>query len=188
MGICSAMPFKRSRRELSIGVAEHRSILKNYLSTVGTTPVLVSRPNQVMYSIARTGILFILCSVHNSLFYSYKIILPTINFFQKKSRIFNKFPDFSPIFSKKYTSLTFPCYPDFPWSLDSSKFEGCIFHPLWPTLVLYYVHLLYHVMIPAYDRAGYVAYPMPRFAKSPLTERWSSRSHKQEMQRQKLRE
>jgi len=27
---CSAISFKRSRRELSIDVAEHRSMLKNY--------------------------------------------------------------------------------------------------------------------------------------------------------------
>jgi len=32
-GQCSAFPFKRSRRELSIDVAKHRSTLKNYLNT-----------------------------------------------------------------------------------------------------------------------------------------------------------
>ena len=29
INLCSAIPFKRSRRELSINVAEHRSIFKN---------------------------------------------------------------------------------------------------------------------------------------------------------------
>jgi len=32
-GLCSAISFKRSRRELSIDVAQHRSILKNYQNT-----------------------------------------------------------------------------------------------------------------------------------------------------------
>jgi len=39
--MCSATPFKRSRRELSIDVAEHRSILKNNQNTYlrfGFTP------------------------------------------------------------------------------------------------------------------------------------------------------
>jgi len=31
--LCSAISFKRSRRELFIDVAEHRSTLKNYIST-----------------------------------------------------------------------------------------------------------------------------------------------------------
>jgi len=30
VGLCSALSFKRSRRELSIHVAEHRSMSKNY--------------------------------------------------------------------------------------------------------------------------------------------------------------
>jgi len=33
IGICSAISFKRSRRELSIDVTEHRSTLKNYQNT-----------------------------------------------------------------------------------------------------------------------------------------------------------
>jgi len=33
IGICSAISFKRSRRELSFDVAEHRSTLKNYQNT-----------------------------------------------------------------------------------------------------------------------------------------------------------
>jgi len=33
IGLCSAVSFKRSRRELSIDMAEHRSVLKNYQNT-----------------------------------------------------------------------------------------------------------------------------------------------------------
>ena len=33
IGLCSAISFRRSRRELSIDMAEHRSMLKNYQNT-----------------------------------------------------------------------------------------------------------------------------------------------------------
>jgi len=33
IGLCSAISFKRSLRELPIGVAEHRSVLKNFQNT-----------------------------------------------------------------------------------------------------------------------------------------------------------
>jgi len=39
---CSAISFKRSRREPSIDEAEHRSLLKN--TKISTTPVLISHP------------------------------------------------------------------------------------------------------------------------------------------------
>ena len=34
IGLCSAISFKRSQRELSIDVAEHTSMLKNYQNTL----------------------------------------------------------------------------------------------------------------------------------------------------------
>jgi len=54
IGLCSAISFKRSRRELSIDVAEHRSTLKNY--QIRTTPVLVSYPKQIYYSPKKRGL------------------------------------------------------------------------------------------------------------------------------------
>jgi len=42
IGLCSAISFKRSRRELSTDVAEHGSMLKNDRNTL--YPVLVSYP------------------------------------------------------------------------------------------------------------------------------------------------
>jgi len=45
IGLRSAIPFKRSRRELATDVAEHNSMLKNYQNTL--YPVLVSFPKQV---------------------------------------------------------------------------------------------------------------------------------------------
>jgi len=47
VGLCSATSLKRSRRELFINVAEHRSMLKNNKSKL---PVLVSYPKQVQHS------------------------------------------------------------------------------------------------------------------------------------------
>jgi len=44
-GLCSAISLKRSRRELSIDVAEHRSTLK--ITKKSITPVLVSYPKQI---------------------------------------------------------------------------------------------------------------------------------------------
>jgi len=46
MGLCSAISFKRSRRELSIDVAEHRSILKNK----GVERILVIFQDRPMFS------------------------------------------------------------------------------------------------------------------------------------------
>jgi len=48
IGLRSAISFKRSRRELSIDVAEHQSPLKNYQNT--HYPVLVPYPKQVQRS------------------------------------------------------------------------------------------------------------------------------------------
>jgi len=48
---CSAISFKRSRRELSIDVAEHRSMLKYHENT--HYPLLVSNPKQVKHSLKR---------------------------------------------------------------------------------------------------------------------------------------
>jgi len=49
---CSATSFKRSRRELSINVAEDRSILKN-IAKIRSIPSYVSRPKQVANSLKR---------------------------------------------------------------------------------------------------------------------------------------
>ena len=46
IGVCTAISFKRSRRELSIDVAEHRSILKNK----GVERILVIFPDRPMFS------------------------------------------------------------------------------------------------------------------------------------------
>ena len=50
IGLCSAISFKMFRRELSIDVAEHRSMLK---TTIHTTPVLISYQKQVYHSLKR---------------------------------------------------------------------------------------------------------------------------------------
>jgi len=48
IGQCLAISFERSRRELSIDVAERRSMLRNYQNTHRrTNPVLVSHQKQV---------------------------------------------------------------------------------------------------------------------------------------------
>ena len=47
IGLCSAMLFKRSRRELSIDVAEHD--LGRKITKIHTSPVLVSYPEQLQY-------------------------------------------------------------------------------------------------------------------------------------------
>jgi len=46
IGVCSATSFKRSRRELSIDVAENRSILKNK----GVVRILVIFQDRPMFS------------------------------------------------------------------------------------------------------------------------------------------
>jgi len=46
IGLCSAISFKMSRRELSIDVAEHRPMIKKN-TKIRTAPVLVSYPKQV---------------------------------------------------------------------------------------------------------------------------------------------
>jgi len=51
IGLRSAISFKRSRRELSIDMAEHRSWFKNYRNTL--YHVLVSYPKQVWHSSKR---------------------------------------------------------------------------------------------------------------------------------------
>jgi len=53
IGLCSAMSFKRSRRELSIDVAEHRSMLKNYHKT--HYPRFILTP-KTRYSIPQNGV------------------------------------------------------------------------------------------------------------------------------------
>jgi len=56
IGLCSAISFKRSRRELSIDVAEHRPMLKNYQNT----PRFSFIPKTGM-AFPKTGVLFLLC-------------------------------------------------------------------------------------------------------------------------------
>ena len=58
VGICSAISFKRSRRELSIDVAELWSMLKNYQYT--HYPFWFHKLKSV-YSIPQNGGLFLLC-------------------------------------------------------------------------------------------------------------------------------
>jgi len=57
--VCSAISFKRSRRELSIDVAERRSILKNDHNTHYSRFSFISKTN---IAFPKTGILFLLCS------------------------------------------------------------------------------------------------------------------------------
>jgi len=56
--LCSAIPFKRFRRGLSIDVAEHRSILKNYQNTYN--PRFSFTPKTGI-AFPKTGVLFLLC-------------------------------------------------------------------------------------------------------------------------------
>ena len=53
IGLCSAISIKRSRRELSIDVAEHRSTLK--ITKIRTNPFLVSYPK---HGIPKIGVCF----------------------------------------------------------------------------------------------------------------------------------
>ena len=57
IGLCLAISSKRSRRELSIDVAEHRSMLKNYLNAhyphFGFIP-------KIGIAFPKTGVLFLL--------------------------------------------------------------------------------------------------------------------------------
>ena len=55
IGACSGISFKRSRRELSIDVAEHRSILKN----VQNTPVLFLPPKQLRTPLVRNSVVIV---------------------------------------------------------------------------------------------------------------------------------
>jgi len=43
IGLYSAISFKRSRRELSVHVAEHRSVLKNYQNTLYSRFIFITK-------------------------------------------------------------------------------------------------------------------------------------------------
>jgi len=58
IGLCSAISFKRSRRELSIDVAEHRPMLKNFQNT--NYPRFSFVPNTGL-TFFKSGFLFLLC-------------------------------------------------------------------------------------------------------------------------------
>jgi len=58
IGLCSALSFKRSPRELSIYVAEHRSMLKKYQNTRCPRFSFIPKTGEVF---SKTGVLFLLC-------------------------------------------------------------------------------------------------------------------------------
>ena len=68
--LCSAISFKRSRRELSINVAEHRSILKNNQNT--HYPRFSFTPKRGT-KLPETGVLFLLCRRRKHTFREYSI-------------------------------------------------------------------------------------------------------------------
>jgi len=59
LGLCSAISFERSRRELSIDVAEHRSVLENDQNTLYLRFSFIPRTG---LAFPKTGILLWLCS------------------------------------------------------------------------------------------------------------------------------
>jgi len=63
IGLCSAVSFKRSRRELSIDVAEHRSMLKNYQNTHYHSFSFILK---IGTASPKTGVLFLLWTKKDS--------------------------------------------------------------------------------------------------------------------------
>jgi len=59
MGLCSAISFERSRRELSINVAEHGPMLKNYQNSHYPRFSFISKTG---IALTKTGVLYLRCS------------------------------------------------------------------------------------------------------------------------------